>query len=142
MHLYFGNFPIWLGSHYISDWSLFFFCFVFLLYNVTKKNQDWSQFCVCVMFMGQVIKHLVEQDFDWGKTCCTCTYRSTCNVFLDWLLFNVPVNNFSVMLGRSHSIQGIYQYFGELKVSCSRTLHGGLGVRTLDLSLRSPKLHH
>ena len=55
---------------------------------------------------------------------------------LVWLLFNVPVNNFSVMLGRSHP--GIYQYFGELNVSCSRTLHGGCGVRTLDLSLQSP----
>ena len=28
---------------------------------------------------------------------------------------------------------GIYQYFGELKVSCSRTLHGDRGVRTLNL---------
>ena len=31
------------------------------------------------------------------------------------LLFNVPVNNFSVMFGRSHCFLGIYQYFGELK---------------------------
>ena len=52
----------------------------------------------------------------------------------DWLLFN----NFSVMLGRSRCFLGIYQYFGELKVSCSRTLHGGRGVRTLEPSLRSP----
>ena len=50
----------------------------------------------------------------------------------------VPVNNFSIMLGRSHCFLGIYQYIGELKVSCSRTLHGGSGVRTLDLSLWSP----
>ena len=42
---------------------------------------------------------------------------------LVWLLFNVPVNNFSVMLGRSHCFLGLYQYFGELKLSCSRTLH-------------------
>ena len=47
--------------------------------------------------------------------------------------FYVQVNNFSVMLGRSHRFLDIYQYFGELKVSCSRTLHGGRGVRTLDL---------
>ena len=59
-----------------------------------------------------------------------------------WLLFNVPVNNFSVMLGLSHCFLGIYQYFGELKVSCSRTLHGGRGVRTLDLSLGSQTLYH
>ena len=50
----------------------------------------------------------------------------------------VPVNNFSVMLGRSHYFLGFYQYIGELKVSCLRTLHGGYGVRTLDLSLWSP----
>ena len=37
---------------------------------------------------------------------------------LVWLLFNVPINTFSVMLGRSHCFIGVYQYFGELKVSC------------------------
>ena len=57
-------------------------------------------------------------------------------------LFNVPVINFSVMMGRSHRFLGIYQYFGDLKVSFSRTLHGGRGVRNLDLSLRSPMLYH
>ena len=46
------------------------------------------------------------------------------------ITFNVTVNNFSVMLGRSHRFLGIYQYFGELKVSCSRTLHSDGGVRT------------
>ena len=30
---------------------------------------------------------------------------------LVWLLFNVPVNKFSVMLGQSHCFLGIYQYF-------------------------------
>ena len=59
-------------------------------------------------------------------------------VVLVWLLFNVPVNNLSFMFGRSHCFLGIYQYFGELKVSCSRTLHGGRGVRTLSLLLRNP----
>ena len=29
------------------------------------------------------------------------------------------------MFGQSHCFLGIYQYFEELKVSCSRTLHGG-----------------
>ena len=41
------------------------------------------------------------------------------------LLFNVPVNNFPVIFGRSHRFLCIYQYFGELNVSCSRILHGG-----------------
>ena len=54
---------------------------------------------------------------------------------LVWLLFNIPVNSFSVMLGQSHCFLGIYQYFGELTVSYSRTLHSGRGVRILDLSL-------
>ena len=40
---------------------------------------------------------------------------------LVWLLFNVPVNNFSVMLGLSNCFLGILQYFGESKMSCSRT---------------------
>ena len=30
---------------------------------------------------------------------------------LVWLLFNVPVNDFSVMLGLNHCFLGIYQYF-------------------------------
>ena len=50
--------------------------------------------------------------------------------------------SFSVILGRSHHFLGIYQYLGCLKVSCSRTLYDGNGIRTLDLSLRSPKLYH
>ena len=61
---------------------------------------------------------------------------------LVWLLLNVPVNIFSVMLGRSHCFHGIYQYFEELKVCCSRTLHGGRGLRTLYLLLRSPTFYH
>ena len=36
-------------------------------------------------------------------------------LFLVWFLFNVPVNNFSVIMGRSHRFLCIYQYFGELK---------------------------
>ena len=34
---------------------------------------------------------------------------------------------FSVMLGWSHRLLDIYQYFGELKVSCSMTLHAVVG---------------
>ena len=60
---------------------------------------------------------------------------------LSFFLFNVLVNNFSLMLGWSHRFLGIYQYFGEL-VSCSRILHGDRGVRTRDLSPSSPTLYH
>ena len=42
----------------------------------------------------------------------------TMRFWLIGLWFNVPVNNLSVMLGRSHRFLGIYQYFGEVKVSC------------------------
>ena len=58
-------------------------------------------------------------------------------------LFNVPVNNFSVMSGRSHRFLGITSTFWEVNVSCSRTQHGDLSEdRTPDLSLRSPTLYH
>ena len=49
-----------------------------------------------------------------------------------WLLCfcfnNVLVNKFSDMLGWSHRILGIYQYFGVLIKSCSMILHSDLGV--------------
>ena len=55
-----------------------------------------------------------------------------------FVLFNLQVHNFSVILGWSHCFLGIYKYFGNLKVTCLRTLYGGSRVRTLDLSLWSP----
>ena len=39
-------------------------------------------------------------------------------------LFNVPVNNFTVMSGRSNRFLGIISTFWEVNVSCSRTQHG------------------
>ena len=55
----------------------------------------------------------------------------------------VPVNNFSVMLGRSHASWVLPVLFGEVNVSCSRIQHGDLSEdRTPDLSLRSPTLYH
>ena len=54
---------------------------------------------------------------------CFCFY-----LFLFVFLLYVSVNNFSVILGWSHRFLGIYQYFGNLKVSCSRKLYGGRGV--------------
>ena len=44
-----------------------------------------------------------------------------------WFGFvNAPVNNFSVMSGRSHRFLGITSTFWEVNVSCSRTQHGDL----------------
>ena len=57
------------------------------------------------------------------------------------LRLNVPVNNFSVMSGRSHRFLGKPVLSGS-KVSCSRTQHGGGRFRAPDLSLRSPTLYH
>ena len=55
------------------------------------------------------------------------------------LRFNVPVNNFSVMLGRNHRFLSITSIFWEVNVSCSRTQHGDLSEdQTPDLSLQSP----
>ena len=54
-----------------------------------------------------------------------------------------PVNNFSVILGRSHRFLGITSTFWEVTVSCLRIQHGDLGEdRTPDLSLQSPTLNH
>ena len=55
----------------------------------------------------------------------------------------IPVNNFSVMSGRSHRFLGIASTFWEVNVSCSRIQHGDLNEdRTPDLLLRSPTLYH
>ena len=51
------------------------------------------------------------------------------------LRLNVPVNNFSVMSGRSHRFLGNKPVLSGSKVSCSRTQHGGGRFRTPDLSL-------
>ena len=47
--------------------------------------------------------------------------------FVGWLvdmILSVPVNNFSVMLGRSHRFLGITSTFWGVNVPCSRTQHG------------------
>ena len=53
----------------------------------------------------------------------------------------IPVNNFSVMSGRSHRFLDITSTFWEVNVSCSRIQHGDPSEdRTPDLSLPSPTL--
>ena len=47
------------------------------------------------------------------------------NVCLFVLRLNVPVNNFSVMSGRSHRFLGNLPVLSGSKVSCSRTQLGG-----------------
>ena len=53
------------------------------------------------------------------------------------LRFNVPVNNFSVMSGRSHRFLGIYSTFWEVNVSCSRTFLEKWHVRACSLNSMS-----
>ena len=55
-------------------------------------------------------------------------------VCLFGLRLYVPVNNISVMSGRSHRFLGITNTFWEVNVSCSRIQHGDLSQdRTPDL---------
>ena len=68
------------------------------------------------------------------------------------LMLNDPVNNFSVMLGRSHRFLGITSIFflfiffflgGGVNMSCSRTKQGGpSGARTPDLWIRIRGVNH
>ena len=60
--------------------------------------------------------------------------QTSCRAFWFGLRLYVPVNNFSVMSGRSHSFLGITSTFREVNVSCSRIQHGNLSEdRTPDL---------
>ena len=70
------------------------------------------------------------------------TYRivTECRFCLFVLWFNVPVNNFSVMSGRSHRFLGITSTFRGVNVS--RTQQGGGRYQTPDLSLRRQRLYH
>ena len=62
------------------------------------------------------------------------------NIVWFGLMLNVPVNNISVMLGRSHRFLGITRTFFGVNMSCSRTKHGDpSGARTPDLWIRSPR---
>ena len=76
----------------------------------------------------------------------TVRVRVSCRVVVRFwfeLRLYVPVNNVSVMSGRSHLFLGITSTFWEVNVSCSRIQHGDLSEdRTPDLSLRSPTLFH
>ena len=56
----------------------------------------------------------------------------------------IPVNNLSVMSGRSSLFLSLTSSVGSsMNVSCSRTQHGdACGDRTQDLSIRSPTLYH
>ena len=55
---------------------------------------------------------------EWEKS------RIEAEWLVGWLILNVPVNNFSVMLGRSHFFLGITSTFWGVNVPCSRTQHG------------------
>ena len=74
--------------------------------------------------------------------CVDLTQRTHEMVWFGLRLY-VPVNNFSVMSGRSHRLVDITSTFWEVNVSCSKIQHGDLSEdQTPDLSLRSPMLYH
>ena len=54
-------------------------------------------------------KNVYDQDQDYIHGEDTNSWKLV--LVLVWLLFNVPVNDFSVMLGLNHCFLGIYQYF-------------------------------
>ena len=97
-------------------------------YYVTCKNLSEGIITCVEISSSDILNGLNIQPH-----CITAAPKCTQFTDLDGLRFNVPVNKFSVMSGWSHCLLGIYQYFGELKVSCSRTLQGDLGVQTWDL---------
>ena len=78
----------------------------------------------------------------WSGSALFANRNFNKNGWLVVLRLNVPVNNFSVMSGRSHRFLGNLPVLSGSKVSCSRTQHGGGRSRTPDLSLRSPTLYH
>ena len=58
------------------------------------------------------------------------------------LRFNIPVNNFSVMLGQSHCFLEVNQYFGELTCLAEGHNSAASGDQTKDLSFQSLMLYH
>ena len=77
------------------------------------------------------------------KQGCTATeygYRLEISYLGFGLMLNVLVNNFSVMLGRSHRFLGITSTFLGVSMSCSRTQHGDpSGAQTPDLWIQCPR---
>ena len=106
-----------------------------LPYEITLTWKIFVVVVVLVFYVSPTAKVRHELGFKFHPKDCR-SKGLVCCLFL----FNIPVNNFSVILGQNHCFLGVYQYFGNLKVSCSRTLYGGRGIGTLDLSLKSPKL--
>ena len=129
------------GRTHHSDNSVTFFVSVVLTYFYVNTTLQYAHdFYGCDAFQVKIIIFLHKPRL-WAFVCIASSTNATIGFWFGFL-FNIPVNNVIVMLERSNCFLGIYQYFGELKVFCSRTLHGGRGVRTLDLSLRRPTLYH
>ena len=75
-----------------------------------KSTGKTAQISMCICAVWALVEPCSEKSCLGGFP-----PRYNTNRLLVWLLFNVPVNKFSVMLGRSLCFLGIYQYFGELK---------------------------
>ena len=123
-----------------TEWELQLLTYVYLWENLPYRQINTCPVVVPSYFQN----HNLSISLPYSPVKKTPLHPQVSERFgLDWLLFNVSVNNFSVMLGQSHWFLDIlYQYFRELIVSCSRTKHGDRVVQTLDLSLQSPTLYH
>ena len=78
--------------------------------------------------------------FAYAKTKAQFSCPVTAQLISFWfgLMLNVAVNNFSVILRRSHRFLGVTSTFLGVNMSCSRTQHGDPSrAQTPDLWIRS-----
>ena len=117
----------------------------FLSFQKLFRKEEIAIFC-CVMakFYRNNSRVVLYQLCEY---CLIDGFNIGCHGKFFFCLFGlrlyIPVNNFSVMSGRSHSFLGITSTFWEVNVSCSMIQHGDLCEdRTPDLSLWSLMLYH
>ena len=120
-----------------------FLFYVFLLVFVILFFLHHCCFCVTQYIMWWQYLTASDKKEAWNGICWPSEFW-----VVGWLILNVPVNNFSVMLGRSHRFLGITSTFWGVNVPCSRAQHGltewGSNPRPLDpeskaLTTRPPR---
>ena len=116
-------------------------------------------FSKCILLgLVRKVNHILKQSIV-ENLCCSLIHKNlqcedTVKIqnmarkqfYVDWirsslfgLRLNVPVNNFSVMLGRSHPFLGFNQYSWELM--CPAQQYHGTASRTQDHWIWSPMLY-
>ena len=116
----------------------YFPMFVYIFEYVLEPNKHRTSILpISILFRQREVTFQKQSTRFWTDL-VQCLFQ----ILLFWfgLMLNVPVNNFSVMLGRSHSFLDITSTFWGVNMSCSRTQHGDpSGARTPDLWIRSPR---